>query len=430
MDVNFADKKGTTHGIGPLARPSDIEPTRLEGIIESRPVEGTHEAHHVSFCKPNRNMTQLDSLLQSSVRCFTPMRWLLPCVFGLTLGLGLAHISSAQERRPPGDDLHELAKNHAKSLSIAFQNASSRAMKGVVTVLAKRQDVNEMLDDLDLLDTESPRNFNIGSGVILDETGICVTNNHVLKDTTEIRVRMADGRELRGTDVRTDPSSDLAIFRIGSESPLPFVRMGDSDRLGIGDWVIAIGSPFALEQTVSVGIISSKGRSVNNLVEGQLLQTDATINPGNSGGALLDLDGELVGINTAIMSSNGAFQGVGFAIPSARVKWITGELTEFGKVRRAKVGMRVEPLSQALADQLQLPLRGGVLVTRLSADGPGVKGGVQIDDVILEIAEQRVFTPEGFRGVVEQLPADKAYPVKLLRNKEVMTLSVAPVIAE
>jgi len=327
-------------------------------------------------------------------------------------------------------ELKLLAKNQARSLSIAFQNAANQAMPAVVTVLAKRPDVDATLDELDLLDTDSTRNFNIGSGVILDDKGLCVTNHHVIKDSKGIRVRLADGRELLGSDPVSDPSSDIAIFKIVSESPLPFVVLGNSDRLAIGDWVIAIGSPFALEQTVSVGIISSKGRALSKLVEGQLLQTDAAINPGNSGGAMIDLDGQLVGINTAIMTTSGSFQGVGFAIPSSRVQWITRELSEFGKVRRAKVGLRVEPISQSMADQLKLPVRGGVTITRVNPDGPGQKAGLQIEDVILEIAKQRVYTPEDFRSVVEQLPADKAYPVTILRSGEKQTLEISPVIAE
>jgi serine protease Do len=336
----------------------------------------------------------------------------------------------AQEPRGELRDAEQLARSHAKSLSMAFQNSASKGLKSVVTVLAKRPDVDETLDELDLLDPNSMRNFNVGSGVILDEKGLCVTNNHVIKDSKGIRVRLSDGRELIGTDLRADPSSDLAIFRIESRVPLPAIGMGDSDQLNVGDWVIAIGSPFALDQTVSVGIISSKGRTVGRLVEGQLLQTDAAINPGNSGGALLDLDGNLVGINTAIMSNTGVFQGVGFAIPSSRVKWIISELSEFGKVRRAKVGMRVERLSQDQADSLQLPLRGGVLVTRLTAEGPAVRGGIEIGDVILEIADQRVFTPEDFRSVVEQLPADKSYPVKLIRDTETISVAITPEISE
>jgi len=331
-----------------------------------------------------------------------------------------------------GDDqeLKLLAKNQAKSLSIAFQNAANQAMPAVVTVLAKRADVDATLDELDLLDSNSTRNFNIGSGVILEENGLCVTNHHVIKESKGIRVRLADGRELLGDTPISDPSSDIAIFKISSDAPLPHVELGNSDRLQIGDWVLAIGSPFALEQTVSVGIISSKGRALGRLVEGQLLQTDAAINPGNSGGAMIDLDGQLVGINTAIMTTSGSFQGVGFAIPSSRVQWITRELSSFGKVRRAKVGMRVEPLTQSQADQLKLPVRGGVTVTRINPDSPAQNAGLKIDDVILEIAKQRVFTPEDFRSVVEQLPADKPYPMSILRSSEKLNLEITPVINE
>ena len=348
--------------------------------------------------------------------------------FGLALAFAIAVVPNAASA--DDNDLNMIARSHAKSLSIAFQNASNKAMKSVVTVLAKRSDVSDTLDELDLLDSNSARNYNIGSGVILNASGLCVTNNHVIEGTKGIRVRMADGRELTGTDLKADPSSDLAIFRIQSDSPLPFATLGNSDRLGIGDWVIAIGSPFALEQTVSVGIISSKGRALNRSVEGQMLQTDAAINPGNSGGALIDLDGELVGINTAIMTTSGSFQGVGFAIPSSRVRWITNELSEFGKVRRAKVGLRVERLTQSFADELKIPVRGGVLVSRITPDGPGQKAGLELDDVILEIAQQKVFTPEDFRSIVEQLPADKSYPVLILRDGKQLSLEIAPVITE
>ncbi len=351
-------------------------------------------------------------------------------IYRYLLAISLAVFANHSHSVSQEIDINEFAKTQAKNLSLAFQNASSKTMKSVVTVLAKRADVDSTLDELDLLDANSARNFNIGSGVIINASGLCVTNNHVIKDSKGIRVRLGDGRELSGTDLRTDPSSDLATFRIESDSTLPFVTLGNSDRLGVGDWVIAIGSPFALEQTVSVGIISSKGRALNRMVEGQLLQTDAAINPGNSGGALIDLEGELVGINTAIMTTNGAFQGVGFAIPSARVKWITSELAQYGKVRRAKVGLRVERMTQTLADELKLPVRGGVLVTRITADGPAQKAGLEIDDVILEIAQQQVFTPEDFRSVVEQLPADKSYPVKLIRDSEHITLEITPVISD
>ena len=323
-----------------------------------------------------------------------------------------------------------LAKEQARSLAFAFQSAAAKMMPCVVTVLAKRFDVNETLDDLDMLDENSLADFNIGSGVIISVDGLCVTNHHVIKGSKGIRVKLADGREMSGKDVLSDPSSDVAIFRISTKEPLSAASLGNSDALTIGDWVMTIGSPFALDQTVSVGIISSKGRTIRGLLEGQLLQTDATINPGNSGGALLDLNGELVGINTAIPTTSGQFQGIGFAIPVRRVQWITNELIEFGRVRRAKLGVRVDPIPQYLAEELKIPVRGGVQLTKMTADSPATRAGMEIGDIILELAAQKVFTPQDFLSLVEQLPADRAYPIKLMRDGKLLTLEIRPVVKE
>ena len=163
------------------------------------------------------------------------------------------------------------AKEQARGLAFAFQSAAAKMLPCVVTVLAKRGDVDAILDDLDLLNEDSLADFNIGSGVIITADGLCVTNHHVIKGSKGIRVRMADGRELLGKDVLSDPSSDIAIFRISTKEPLSAAAIGNSDALSIGDWVMTIGSPFALDQTVSVGIISSQGRTIRGLLEGQLL---------------------------------------------------------------------------------------------------------------------------------------------------------------
>ena len=322
-----------------------------------------------------------------------------------------------------------VAKEQARGLALAFQSAASKMLPCVVTVLAKRSDVDETLDVLDLLEEDSTA-FNIGSGVIISEDGLCITNHHVIKGSKGIRVRLADGRELLGKDVLSDPSSDIAVFRIATNETLSAAAIGNSDGLAIGDWVMTIGSPFALDQTVSVGIISSKGRTIRGLLEGQLLQTDATINPGNSGGALLDLDGALVGINTAIPTTTGQFQGIGFAIPMRRVQWISKELLEFGEVRRAKLGATVDVIPQYLAEELRIPVRGGVQLLKMTGNSPATRAGMEIGDVILELAGQKVFTPEDFKSLVEQLPADRAYPIKFLRDGKSMTLEIQPVVKE
>lgn len=350
---------------------------------------------------------------------------IVACVLALRFGFD----DSLQAQEDASGAKLSVAKDQARGLAFAFQSAAAKMMPSVVTVRAKRGDVDETLDELDLLEDDSSA-FNIGSGVIISADGLCVTNHHVIKGSKGIRVRLADGREMIGKDVLSDPSSDIAVFRIASKEPLVAAAIGDSDALVIGDWVMTIGSPFDLDQTVSVGIISSKGRTIRGLLEGQLLQTDATINPGNSGGALLDLDGALVGINTAIPTTSGQFQGIGFAIPMRRVQWISKELIEFGKVRRAKLGLTVDTIPQYVAEELKIPVRGGVQLTKMVADSPATKAGMEIGDVIVELAGQKVFTPADFKSLVEQLPADRAYPIRFLREGKSLTLEIQPVVRE
>ena len=371
----------------------------------------------------------------------------IACKFSLVLVLvGLARkTTSAQEISAPdqapvhiearadeaiADEARATGRTQARNLALAFQAASSKMMPSVVTVLSKRKDVDGTLEELDWLSEDSAEDYDLGSGVIITSDGLCVTNHHVVKFGKSIRVRLSDGRTMLGSDLRSDPSSDIAVFKLLSKQPLPAATMGDSDQLFIGDWVMAIGSPFSLDQTVSVGIISSKGRSMRKLLEGQLLQTDATINPGNSGGALLDLNGDLVGINTAIATTSGQFQGVGFAIPIRRVQWITKELVENGKVRRSKMGVRVDRIPQELADELNLGVQSGVYVTRVMPDNPAEQSGVLLGDIILSVGDQKVPTPDDFRSLVEQLPADRDYSLKILRDGAAIQLSVTPVVRD
>jgi serine protease Do len=311
------------------------------------------------------------------------------------------------------DDVEQIAR--AKDLAEAFRIASSRVLPTVVTVLASSRDPQGALESLQFLD-DSQRFESIGSGVILDSKGLIVTNAHVVQDARQVLVRLEDGREFQGRDVKADPKSDSAILYIDCPDPLASVSMGDSDRLAVGDWVLAIGSPFNIEQTVSAGIISGKARVLQGLVGGQLLQTDAAINPGNSGGALVDLNGQLVGMNTAIASKTGAFQGIGFAIPSNRLQWLVSELVTHGLVRRARMGVTTNQIPQELAEQLKIPVRGGVYVTRLVKDGPAAHAGIATGDIIVEIANQKVRTPADFASVVEQLPIGQPQMVKFIRD--------------
>ncbi len=252
----------------------------------------------------------------------------------------------------------------AKDLAEAFRSASREVLPSVVTVLCSSKEESPEVDMIESME-DSQRFDMVGSGVIWTAGGQIVTNAHVVAEAKVVVVRLEDGREFMGLDVKADKKSDLAILRIECPEPLKPAPLGDSEQLAIGDWVLAIGSPFNMEQTVSAGIISGKARVLRDLLAGQMLQTDAAINPGNSGGALVNLDGKLVGINTAIASRSGFYQGIGFAIPVSRVKWIASELADTGKVRRSRIGLTTNRIPQAIADELKLPVRGGVYVSRL-----------------------------------------------------------------
>lgn len=362
-------------------------------------------------------------------------------LFVLVISVTLAAPVAAQEISEAEQLLH------AKALSQAFRRASEQVRPAVVTLQVRTKQIEDIdsLRDL-LLDPRLRRllpegldpdqldedkipaipglNVHVGSGVIVDPEGTILTNHHVVADADEVTVRLADGREFPATDTRSDALSDLAIVRIQAESPLPVARFGDSDQMNIGDWVIAIGNPFELEATVSAGIISGKGRGIEKIQRGRLLQTDAAINPGNSGGPLVNLDGEVVGINTAIATSSGGYQGVGFAIPANRAQWIRRELLEHGTVRRAYLGIGIEELRAADATRLELAPRAGVWVRRVMPDSAAAEAGLQENDVIVAFAGERVRMPRDLQDVVEQSPIGSTQPLEVQRSGESIKLEV------
>jgi len=266
----------------------------------------------------------------------------------------------------------------------------------------------------------------VGSGVIIDQAGIILTNSHVVSgaNTDDVLVRLSDGREFEVQDIKTDPMSDLAIVRIDGDVELHAAELGDSDRLEIGDWVIAIGSPFELETTVSAGIISGKGRSVRQIRRGKLLQTDAAINPGNSGGPLVNLDGQVVGINTAIASNSGGYQGIGFAIPSNRAKEVARQLIENGVVRRGYLGIHIHDVDRKVAERLNVPAGRGVAIMRVVPDTPAAEAGLQVDDVITAVGTTRVNDSRDLQAAVEFEELDSSLMVGILRGGTPQTVDV------
>lgn len=331
-----------------------------------------------------------------------------------------------------------------RALSQAFRRAARIATPSVVTVIARgqqggvqEQEEQEGFEDPSPLEpmpgdrpgTDGQRvpATGLGSGVILTADGVVVTNNHVVAGAQRVDVRLQDGRELTAVEVHGDPDSDLATLRIdpvAANVQLQPATIGDSDMMEIGDWVLAIGSPFRLEATVSAGIISAKDRSLIRIRRGRLLQTDAAINPGNSGGALVDLDGRVVGINTAIATRNGSYQGIGFAIPITQARWVADELIAHGRVRRAALGIRLAELNANVAAKLQLPVGLGVLVYQIIDNSAADQAGIEALDVILEFAGTRVRKPSELQEVVERLPVGSTQTVKVQRGGEPLELRV------
>ncbi len=223
----------------------------------------------------------------------------------------------------------------------------------------------------------------LGSGFVISEDGIIVTNNHVIADADEITANFADGSKLVAELVGTDPKTDLAVLRVKSDKKLKFVPLGDSNKSRIGDWVLAIGNPFGLGGSVSIGIVSAIGRDINSGPYDNFIQTDAAINRGNSGGPLFNMDGEVVGINTAIISPSGGSIGIGFSIPSSLAKPVIDQLTQFGETRRGWLGVQIQAVSDEIAETLGLGKARGALIGDVFKDGPAAKADIQSGDIVL-----------------------------------------------
>ena len=261
-----------------------------------------------------------------------------------------------------------------------------------------------------------------GSGVIITPDGYIVTNNHVIDGATKIEVTLNSNQTYPATLVGTDPATDVALLKIEANG-LPSIPFGDSDKLRLGEWVIAIGSPYDLRSTITAGIVSAKGRSMPNYtgefkIE-SFIQTDAAVNPGNSGGALVDKNGNLVGINTAIISQTGSYTGYSFAVPSNIVKKIVYDLMDFGSVKRAVLGITMQPIDDKIAKELKLSSLNGVYIVEVSKSGAADKAGVKQGDVLVAIDSIRITTPSSVQEAVSRFsPGDKAELTVLRDSKE------------
>ncbi|WDP88618.1 MAG: Do family serine endopeptidase [Desulfobacter sp.] len=260
----------------------------------------------------------------------------------------------------------------------------------------------------------------LGSGFIIDKKGYIVTNNHVIKDADEIKVILHDNKEYDAKIIGTDPMTDLALIKIEAKGLTP-LKFGSSSDAAVGSWVVAIGSPFGLEQTVTAGIISAKGRIIGSGPYDDFIQTDASINPGNSGGPLLNLDGEVIGINTAIIKSG---QGIGFAIPSDMATGIIGQLTESSSVSRGWLGVAIQSVSKEMAEYYGLEEGQGVYVAKAYEDNPAYKAGIRQGDVITGIDGKKIESSRDLTLTIANLKVGQKIKVALIRDGREKTLSV------
>src|SRR5512139_2191465 len=269
-----------------------------------------------------------------------------------------------------------------------------------------------------------PKDFEqrgVGSGFVMNREGYILTNNHVVEDADQIKVKLANGKEYDGKVVGRDPKTDLALVKINGASDLHPLQVGDSDDLKVGSWVVAVGSPFGLEQTVTAGIVSAKGRVIGSGPYDDFIQTDASINPGNSGGPLINMRGEVVGINTAIIASG---QGIGFAIPINMAKEVAAQLQEKGHVTRGYLGIYLQEVTPELAKSFGLKEKKGALVSQVSKGSPAEKGGIEQGDVILEFDGKEITESKDLPRLVASTPVGKTVTVKVSRDGKAMERQV------
>jgi serine protease Do len=264
----------------------------------------------------------------------------------------------------------------------------------------------------------------LGSGFIIDASGIVVTNNHVIDGADEITVTLHDGTTLKATLIGRDQRTDMAVLKVTPDKPLPFVEFGDSDASRVGDWVLAIGNPFGLGGTVTAGIVSARGRDIQQGPYDNFIQTDAPINKGNSGGPLFNMDGQVIGINTAIYSPSGGSIGIGFSIPANLAKTVVAQLREFGHAKRGWLGVKIQQVTPDIAESLGLKDPSGALVAGVESPGPAESAKIKNGDIILKFNGQDVKEMKTLPRIVAETDIDKEVPVTIWRDGKEVVLPV------
>ncbi|MDO8877551.1 MAG: DegQ family serine endoprotease [Pseudolabrys sp.] len=273
--------------------------------------------------------------------------------------------------------------------------------------------------------TPTPRRVNsLGSGFIIDASGLVVTNNHVIADADEVSVILNDGTTLKAELLGTDKKSDLALLKVTPTKPLKAVKFGDSDKLRLGEWVIAIGNPFSLGGTVTAGIVSARNRDINSGPYDNYIQTDAAINRGNSGGPLFNLDGDVIGVNTAIISPSGGSIGIGFAVPSKTALAVLDQLREFKEVRRGWLGVRIQQVTDEIADSLNIKPTRGALIAGIDEKGPAKPAGIEPGDIVVKFDGKDIKEMRDLPKIVADTPVGKDVEVLIIRKGKEETKTV------
>jgi serine protease Do len=273
-------------------------------------------------------------------------------------------------------------------------------------------------------DAQPHKTNSLGSGFIVDSSGIVVTNNHVIADADEINVIMNDGTKVRAEIVGIDKKTDLAVLKFKPPKPLVAVKFGDSDKLRLGEWVIAIGNPFSLGGTVTAGIVSARNRDIASGPYDNYIQTDAAINRGNSGGPLFNLDGEVIGVNTLIISPTGGSIGIGFAVPSKTVAGVVDQLRQYGELRRGWLGVRIQQVTDEIAESLSIKPARGALVAGVEEKGPAKPAGIEPGDVVVRFDGKEIKEPKDLSRVVADTAVGKEVDVVVIRKGEEQTKRV------
>ena len=378
--------------------------------------------------------------VEDPMRRIWPERWVLMTavtlvVVAVSLSVGARFTSPSYASVAPAPEV-SAGRANADMLSAAFETAAGRVTPSVVSVrsvrkvaVADNSPLNDLLGDpmfQRFFANPAPRDYiqrGLGTGVVVSDDGYILTNNHVVAGADQVEVQFHDGKSLTAKVVGTDEKTDLAVLHVG-EHGLTAATLGDSDSLHVGQWVVAAGNPFGLESTITAGIVSATGRANVGVADYEdFIQTDAAINPGNSGGPLVDLEGRVVGINTAIFSQSGGYMGIGFAIPSNLARSVMSSLIQHGKVVRGWLGMEIQPLNPGLAESFHFT-GDGVLVADVVSGGAAERGGLERGDIITRFNRQNVADVPKLRELVAAATPGERVEVVVYRNGQARTLSV------